>query len=930
MTISTTTNRVVYNGDGVATAFSFPYLFRANAELVVIETDTTTKAETTKTITTHYTVTGAGVSTGGTVTAVTAPASGKKWTIYRDTSRTQTLDLLANSRLDAGSLEAILDDIVCQIQRLNDQMSRAVRLTDGHVDGLETRLPVPLVASYVLALNSGKTAFEWVAAGSGGGGGAGTVVVQLSDSTVEAAATTIDFQTGFTVTSSPSGEANVGLDVVNANVNASAAIALSKLATIATDRLLGRVSASTGAIEEIPITDFVQTILDDADAATVRATIGAAASGAAPTAHAASHSNGSSDPITITNLAGFPGGTTTYLRADGTFGTPAATGGTVVVQLSDSTVDAAAATIDFGSGFSVTSSPAGEANVGLDIVNANVNASAAIAQSKLSLSITNAEVNASAAIVWSKLANVSATDKLLGRSTAGAGVIEEITCTSFARSILDDTNAATVLTTIGAPSIDHDLTHLPGGTDELQWSSSIHMRGTTAARPAASTTNAGLFYSLSDGTGALQRAAGASWIDIAPPYLHASQHSSGGADPITVTNLAGFPGGTTNYLRADGTFASPSAGSTITVQLSDSTVDASTGTIDFGSGFTCTSSPAGEANVGLDIVNANVNASAAIAWSKLANVSATDKLLGRSTAGAGVIEEITCTSAARSLLDDTTAAAMLVTLGAGTGNLSGGYVTRSGTNLIFLPDKSNRVWLYESSVWTQKTIPDAGITAACTSLGSASTVYYLYVYDNAGTLTLDLSTTGTTTQNGIKVKSGATSRLLIAVCYSDSGSAIKSVNEDASLHNICNVFNKRTVTVYKLDTTSSWTYNSATWRSGNGSSANKVQFVSDGSVAVRATVHCDGLAAGSSYPFVGVGFDSTTVNSAISGFVSRTSTNAAYSVADYFANAVASGMHDLNWIESAMNTSTVTYYSDTAFDASGFVPMGIVATLMGV
>ena len=46
------------------------------------------------------------------------------------------------------------------------------------------------------------------------------------------------------------------------------------------------------------------------------------------------------------------------------------------------------------------------------------------------------------------------------------------------------------------------------------------------------------------------------------------------------------------------------------------------------------------------------------------NVSATDRLLGRSTAGAGNVEEITCTAAARALLDDTTAAAMLATIGA--------------------------------------------------------------------------------------------------------------------------------------------------------------------------------------------------------------------------------------------------------------------------
>jgi uncharacterized protein YdeI (BOF family) len=53
------------------------------------------------------------------------------------------------------------------------------------------------------------------------------------------------------------------------------------------------------------------------------------------------------------------------------------------------------------------------------------------------------------AITYAKIQNVSATDKLLGRSTAGAGVIEEITCTPFARTLLDDTSAGAVISTLG-------------------------------------------------------------------------------------------------------------------------------------------------------------------------------------------------------------------------------------------------------------------------------------------------------------------------------------------------------------------------------------------------------------------------------------------------------------------------------------------------
>jgi len=58
--------------------------------------------------------------------------------------------------------------------------------------------------------------------------------------------------------------------------------------------------------------------------------------------------------------------------------------------------------------------------------------------------------------------------------------------------------------------------------------------------------------------------------------------------------------------------------------------------------------------------------SSVVTYAKMQNVSATDKLLGRSTAGAGVIEEITCTAAGRALIDDASASVQRSTLGLGT------------------------------------------------------------------------------------------------------------------------------------------------------------------------------------------------------------------------------------------------------------------------
>jgi hypothetical protein len=79
-------------------------------------------------------------------------------------------------------------------------------------------------------------------------------------------------------------------------------------------------------------------------------------------------------------------------------------------------------------------------------------------------------------------------------------------------------------------------------------------------------------------------------------------------------------------------------------------------------------------------------ADGAVTYAKLQDVSTTDRLLGRSSAGAGDVQEITCTAAGRALLDDADATAQRATLGLGTlstqsGTFSGTHNgTTSGTN----------------------------------------------------------------------------------------------------------------------------------------------------------------------------------------------------------------------------------------------------------
>lgn len=80
--------------------------------------------------------------------------------------------------------------------------------------------------------------------------------------------------------------------------------------------------------------------------------------------------------------------------------------------------------------------------------------------------VATAEI-ANDAVTYAKIQNVSATDRLLGRSTSGAGDVEEITCTAAGRALLDDAANSNQRTTLGLGTIatqDASSVAITGGT----------------------------------------------------------------------------------------------------------------------------------------------------------------------------------------------------------------------------------------------------------------------------------------------------------------------------------------------------------------------------------------------------------------------------------------------------------------------------------
>lgn len=128
MTVSTTSSKVSYSGNGSTTVFAYSFKILENSDLVVLIRTDSTGVEVTQTITTNYTVSGAGSASGGNVTMVTAPASGETLVIKRVMPLTQATDYTPNDPFPAASHEDALDKLTFISQQHQETFDRAIVL----------------------------------------------------------------------------------------------------------------------------------------------------------------------------------------------------------------------------------------------------------------------------------------------------------------------------------------------------------------------------------------------------------------------------------------------------------------------------------------------------------------------------------------------------------------------------------------------------------------------------------------------------------------------------------------------------------------------------------------------------------------------------------------------------------------------------------
>ena len=130
MTISSTVVRQLTAGDGSTTNFTYPFKIFADSDLSVI-IRSSTGTETTKTITTHYTVAGAGDASGGSITFTSGntPTATETVVMIREVPQTQAIDYIANDPFPAESHEEGLDRAAMTTQQMQEELNRSFKVS---------------------------------------------------------------------------------------------------------------------------------------------------------------------------------------------------------------------------------------------------------------------------------------------------------------------------------------------------------------------------------------------------------------------------------------------------------------------------------------------------------------------------------------------------------------------------------------------------------------------------------------------------------------------------------------------------------------------------------------------------------------------------------------------------------------------------------
>lgn len=160
--INSTPSRVQYAATGGQTQFAIPFPFNTNDDLKVYQRVTGSVANDSAdllTITTDYTITGAGVASGGTLTLVVPAVAGDIITIFGDDPVDRDTIFNDPSRITNTSLNTQFNNLVIYIKQLETRMNELVlSYQNNELTSNQTTLP-RLEPDQIWKRNTAGTAF---------------------------------------------------------------------------------------------------------------------------------------------------------------------------------------------------------------------------------------------------------------------------------------------------------------------------------------------------------------------------------------------------------------------------------------------------------------------------------------------------------------------------------------------------------------------------------------------------------------------------------------------------------------------------------------------------------------------------------------------------------------------------------------------------
>jgi hypothetical protein len=189
------------------------------------------------------------------------------------------------------------------------------------------------------------------------------------------------------------------------------------------------------------------------------------------------------------------------------------------------------------------------------------------------------------------------------------------------------------------------------------------------------------------------------------------------------------------------------------------------------------------------------------------------------------------------------------------------------TTIYFTPYNGNCIGLYDGTSWKLHTFTERSLALGTLTSGLN---YDVFIYDNAGTLTLELTAwtndttraTALTTQDGVYVKTGATTRRYLGTLRTTSTTTTEDSGGSTSTSGkrfLWNLYNQVDRRVQSKEG-GSHTYSTATWRQYGADAAMDCEFIQGLALSkIQVTVRAQ-MAVGGTYSYLAAGLDTTTTN----------------------------------------------------------------------